>query len=355
MKTILLSTSSLWNCGDDFIREGLMEILQLKADVRILWWNRGYGIKDSYANDLDVNLPLIDYFIIAGTPEWVYKNERIYKYCLKKEIPLSIIGVGTNNLFNRSQARLMKKVAQSGLCEAALARDRMAAQCLRNLGFSNVEIIADLAFFNKIINHDKVLNIIGWRKLFGFGFEFSFKCRQPYRALYSFLVDKVKNRGNAKKKYDELMLQTFHALPEPKMVIVHDNREVCEAKAIFGNEYVFYSSDFREIFKRYAMARTYIGSRIHGAIPSLIHGASVQLVYTSQKARVLEDSVDIFSGNFKDIREKAKVIYYPDRLVSLEQLPGFSDKEALRAAIIKEKERIRLLLTSQRVLKDFMQ
>jgi len=67
MKTVLLGTTSLWNCGDDFIREGVLELLQLKSGVRTLWWNRGYGIKNAYANDLDTNLPLIDYFIAAST------------------------------------------------------------------------------------------------------------------------------------------------------------------------------------------------------------------------------------------------------------------------------------------------
>ena len=67
MKTLLLSTSSLWNCGDDFIREGVMELMQFRPDVRILWWNRGYGITDTYANDLRINLPHVDYVILAGT------------------------------------------------------------------------------------------------------------------------------------------------------------------------------------------------------------------------------------------------------------------------------------------------
>ena len=103
MKTILISTSSLWNCGDDFIREGVMETLDVRDDVRTLWWNRGFGIGESYANDLKLNLSHADYVVIAGTPKWIFNNERIYQHCLQKKIPLALIGVGTRDLIDGGQ------------------------------------------------------------------------------------------------------------------------------------------------------------------------------------------------------------------------------------------------------------
>lgn len=149
MKTILFSTTSLHNCGDDFIRDGLLNLINLKPKTNTIWWNRAAVIKRKFSNDLKINLSLMDYFIIAGTPKWIGKNEKIYRYCLKKRVPLSIIGVGTaGGLKNIIQKRLMEKVAASNLCEVALARDYLAKETLEKSGFQNVKLMLDTAFFN---------------------------------------------------------------------------------------------------------------------------------------------------------------------------------------------------------------
>ncbi|MCA9399433.1 MAG: polysaccharide pyruvyl transferase family protein, partial [Candidatus Omnitrophica bacterium] len=172
MKTLLLSTSSLWNCGDDFIRDGVLELLCPNDDVRTLWWNRGYGIQNAYANDLDINLALTDYFIVAGTPKWVFKNEQIYRYCLEKKIPMSLIGVGTRDLIAKSQYDLMKKVAASGLCEVCLTRDRLAHEALKELGFSNGEMILCPCFFKPVLTkQEKKWHILSSREQYNFNVD----------------------------------------------------------------------------------------------------------------------------------------------------------------------------------------
>ena len=71
MKTVLMSTSSLWNCGDEFIRNGVLNLLNLKPDVRTIWWNRAYGVRSAFANDINLNVRHCDYFIIAASPSWM--------------------------------------------------------------------------------------------------------------------------------------------------------------------------------------------------------------------------------------------------------------------------------------------
>lgn len=358
MKTVLLSTSSLWNCGDDFIREGILVLLQFKPDVRILWWNRGYGVAATYANDLNTNLPLMDYFILAGTPQWIYKNERIYQYCLKREIPLSMIGVGTRNAFSNAHCKLMRRVAESGLCEVALARDNIALQTFREFGFQNVRLILDPCFFKRPLDKEKTMNILGWRKQFTFDNDPTFLFQYPHKVIYMWLVNKVLRRqiwSRRKENYDKLMVQIFSIMPQPKMVIIHDNHEIQEAQELFGPKYVFYSSDYREIFKRYAMARSYVGSRIHGAIPSLIHQAPVHLIYTDKKASVIESAVDILSSYIKDIHKGVKLSYFAEEEISsLQFLENPIDSELMDVAISREKESIRSILKSQRVLSSFI-
>ncbi|MCD4811373.1 polysaccharide pyruvyl transferase family protein [bacterium] len=358
MKTILLSTSSLWNCGDDFIREGVCELLNCRPDVRILWWNRGYGITDTYANDLDINLPLVDYFIVAGTPQWAYKNERIYRYCLKKDIPLSLIGVGTRNVIIKSHYKLLQQVAKSGLCELALARDNHAFEALRELGFENVNTMLDPAFFMQPLNGRGELNILGWRKQLLSENDPSFPYRHPYRWLNQTGKTALKYHMllKSKKMYDDNMTKLFSSMSEPKIVIVHDNREMQEAQKLFGIQRVFYSTDYREMFKKFSMAIRYVGSRIHGAIPSFVHGAAVDLIYMSSKASVIDTSMAILAKNTGEPSGLMKVKYLNKENINFssinEQVP--MNNEILTNVIKKEREKIRNILKTQPVLTDFL-
>jgi len=360
MKTVLISTTCLWNCGDDFIREGILELLQLKPNVRVLWWNRGYGIKNAYTNSLDINLPLIDYFIVAGTPEWLYKNEHIYRYCINKRIPISIIGVGTRNVFGRMHRNLLKEIAKSGLCEVAMSRDKDAAHVFKELKFQNTGIILDPAFFMKPLIANKTINILTWRGYFIEDEPF-FRFRYPHKWIYRQLNIKIRSRKMGavlKENYNNLMKKIFRAMPEPKEVLVHDNYEIQKAEELFETKNVFYSTDYREMFKRYSSSRIYVGSRIHGAIPSIIHGAAASLLYTNVKAEVLESSLEILSRYISDFSRVLKVKYLNDKnmqfnfreLVDVNPL----GQKIIVDAINKEKQRVREILKSQPILSSIM-
>lgn len=360
MKTVLLSTTCLWNCGDDFIREGILELLQFKPNVRILWWNRGYGIKNAYANSLKINLPLIDYFIVAGTPEWFYRNEYIYKYCLKKGIPFSIIGVGTRNVFGRMHHNLMKQIAKSGLCDVVLCRDKRAAHVFNEFKFQNINTMLDPAFFMKPLVSDKKIHILNWRSYFiAWGPTFPFK--YPHRWLYRQFKTNVLKRNFwtlLRENYNKVMKEIFTAMPEPKEITVHDNFEVQKAQDLFQTENVFYSTNYREIFKRYASARVYIGSRIHGTIPSIIHGASAYVLYATPKAEALEVSLEILYKYIPNLFQVIKIKYLNDKdlQISHRELPKENpiDQKIIAEAINKEKLRIREILKNQPRLSTFL-
>jgi polysaccharide pyruvyl transferase WcaK-like protein len=358
MKTILLSTSSLWNCGDDFIREGLLELLNLKPDIRTLWWNRGYGISCSYANDLRINLSNTDYFIMAGTPQWIFRNEIIYEFCLKKSIPMSIIGIGTRGLVNSRHHRLMKHVANSGLCELALARDETALNTLKELGFKNAELMLDPAFFMKPLTvTERKVNILGWRYQFGGDYDPTFPYGHPLKFLRMQQIAWVKRRERNKTRaeYNKYMINLFASMPESKKVIVHDNREIKEAENIFGKEHIFYSSDYRDIFKHYVSAKNYVGSRLHGAIPAMIHGASVHLVYSDTRWKALKAAMSILSPYIEGIEKKIKITLCTENRFYRQYKPLESlDTIEIQTALRQEKKKIRSLFQSQKILSEFI-
>lgn len=265
MKTLLLSTTSGWNCGDDFIRWGLLRALNLRPDVRVLWWNRGYGIEASYANDLDVNLPLADAIIMAGTPEWGARNERLYRHALETDTPIYLLGVGKHGGID-DHADLFGSVVDAGLIRLAIARDTMAHETLACYGV-DADVLCDPAFYMDPLPGGDVA-IVGWR-----------------------LVGRPANPRQS-EVLDGLLYDSWSRLDGPKVVVVHDNREVAPAEELFGAESVYYATDPRDLLDVYARCRYYVGARIHGAVPSLLAGAPAHLYYQSNKAECVEVARD---------------------------------------------------------------
>lgn len=357
MKTLLVSTSSLWNCGDDFIREGVMNLLQLKDKVRVLWWNRGYGIPSKYANDLDINLEHMDYFLAAGTPQWLFKNEKIFEYCLHNQISFSLIGVGTDNRKSSTHNKLLEKLSESNLCELAWARDARAYQTLSNFDFSP-KLIPDPCFFKPMEKPISKYNILTWRDRFKFDLDPNLLTSFPkywLKAQYNRLVNSYfKDRDKSRKRYNNYFLNIFEKLNSPKLVIVHDNREIKKAEKIFGSENVFYSTNYERIFQMYAKANKQIGARIHGAIPALLHKAPARLIYHTQKAETVPESLNLIDPSLKN-SDFFKLYYYED---NPEQFKSFStenhDSFSLSKKLNQVKKELRNQITKTNQLSEFI-
>ena len=333
-----------------------MELLDIKEDVRTLWWNRGFGISHKYANDLHVNLSHMNYFLVAGTPKWIFNNETIYRHCLEYQKPLSLVGVGTRDIVSPSQVSLMKKIATSGLCEVALARDSHALEGLREFGFKNTDMILDPCFFKSPTPcSPRQMNVVGWREQYHIDGELLWLVQHPGAVVKALTKGLFAQHKNKRHVYDQIMVSVFHELPSPKLVIVHDNREISPAENLFGANNVFYSTDHNELFKKYAQTKYYFGSRIHGAIPSLIHGANIELLYTTSKAQVISDAIKILSKHYPPIQEHIKVHNFNGSCVdppkaSMTEL----DIQSLQSVITKEKLRIKEILRSQPILKTYL-
>ena len=278
MKTVLLSTSACWNCGDDWIREGLLHALQLRPEVRQLWWNRGYGIRNEYQNSLIVNLPLVDYVIMAGTPEWIDKNEDIIVWCMRKRVPMAFLGIGrTGGYIPERHEKLVQDLVASGLVEITIPRDKIAQELLEQMGFTPTLPLSDPALFLPPLPNSgpRDLSAVCWR---GIGDP------SPTESY------DIPTYGN-QQRMSLGLVEAYKELPAPKMVVVHENREVAPAEELFG-EKVFFSSDPAELYRFYSRARYFIGTRIHGWVASVIHGAPGYLLYPSPKAAVVETMID---------------------------------------------------------------
>lgn len=275
--TVLLSTSTCWNAGDDWIRRGLLTVLDLRREVRQLWWNRGWGIEDSYANSLNVNLPETDYVIMAGTPEWVDQNEALYRHCLRHDKPMALLGVGrTGGYVRHRHEDLMRRVSESGLVEVAVARDTIALDLLERLEIE-ASVLCDPAVFIPVRQpQDPGTFIAGYR---GWG------------AMESTVTYQRRNGGPA-QRIDQHLEDVWASTEGPKIAVVHDNREMEAARQLFGARNVFYSSDERQLLDWYSLGNAYVGGRIHGFVAALAHGASAHLIYHTDKAVCAETIIE---------------------------------------------------------------
>jgi len=274
-KTVLLSTSACWNCGDDWIREGLLTCLGLRSDVRVLWWNRGWGVKPEFGNSLAVNLDLADYVIMAGTPEWIDLNEGIYKHCLRRGKRMALLGVGRTGGFDEERHEALMGRARE-VVDLAIARDDIAAGYLERFGIPHT-VMCDPALFCEPVGNDGQMSVVGYRGI-GLG---------PGEKNSHHVI----RGGGQSAELDIILVDAFHALPAPKLVTVHDNREVRAAEELFGGQHVFYSSNPADLFRAYAGCGYYIGARIHGFVAALLHGAAAQLIYPTDKAVTMETAI----------------------------------------------------------------
>lgn len=152
------------------------------------------------------------------------------------------------------------------------------------------------------------------------------------------------------------MQRVFAAMPEPKLVVVHDNREIEQAERLFGSKKVFYSIDYMDMLRVYSTAARYVGSRIHGAIAAAIHGAPVHVIYPSTKACVVEDGVKLLSQYIGNIGDSIRVDYITDAELDTNNIGGLPlNADAFSNALLKEKERVRSILKAASVLGAFMQ
>ena len=112
---ILISTTSNWNPGDDFIRYGVEYLLYKKYGDNINYihynrnpdyfksdiWEMGSGHKSNMMND-PIDMSLIDMVVLAGSPEFLHGPLKPLYEALSQHphIPLLAIGVGYSNDVN---------------------------------------------------------------------------------------------------------------------------------------------------------------------------------------------------------------------------------------------------------------
>ena len=244
---IVVSTTALFCQGDDFIREGVLRLLDLPRDASVCWINRFC---------IQPNLPAPEQllaqaraFVMAGSPAWIDNEERWYEAALKNNTPNWLVGVRmsqTNRDVLKQCARLVKVATTGDFC---------ATLSLNAAGIAHKTFL-DPAFHAPYFTpREKDIDIVFCYRRGVFAGE---PDAARMAAIYERLFLRFRDRIGA--------------------VVVHEPQEVAIARRIF-NRPVFFNSDPAAYADVYGRARVFIGGRIHGAVPVLAMGGEAHLLY----------------------------------------------------------------------------
>ena len=281
----ILSTTNGWNLGDDLIREGVYNILDLNSENSIIWLNRSrVPIKDKEESHLSTpqwkiqtNYPkinkLIKYveaFILGGTPEWGTTLVNVYKLCIKYEIPIYIVGVGMPQSIHAKD--IINEANKKNLIKGATVRDGWAKNFLQSIDI-NAKWFFDPGFHADYIEHEKDEKII-----------FTPLLNKQFAKFYMKLYEEIR---------DQISLITVH---EPFEYVI--------ARRIFDKP-VFYNSDYESFKKIYSSCRYYIGGRSHGSIPVMANGGFAHLFKHKRKQEMISMCIDKLRS--QDINPNIKI------------------------------------------------
>jgi len=291
---IIINTSTGWNMGDDLIREGVVELLGLRGatmlfiDRHILKGGKRIHQESKMLPSVEEMAEQASLLVVAGTPEWCGGGVApLYAACAKRSVPTYIVGVGRTGSPGQL-LRLKDNIAK------ATARDDAALEFIRKQGIE-CERFLDPAFYAPRPKCEKQVDlVVCYRAAGGNG-------------VYSSQLDDYWRR--------------FADMHKPDIVTVHEPQEISRARAIFGKEKVFFSSEWHAFMPIYVSAKRVFSGRIHGAVPSLASGATTWIVYDRPKVECLS-TVAAIEGS------ALTMLSYGDEIP--EALPEVDPKPTLR-------------------------
>lgn len=135
---LIYSTTAEFCQGDDFIRDGVRRLLDVRTCEGEIWINRfGVRVGEKHSAVWRVlrnmpppaeYLPTARAFVCAGTPAWLHHNADWWLRCLEHNVPIWLIGVGSM----QPHADVLDRCKH--LIKVATVRDHGASKMLGEAG-----------------------------------------------------------------------------------------------------------------------------------------------------------------------------------------------------------------------------
>ena len=272
-KRIIFSSTRGWNPGDEFILEGIRNVLRAAGVefVEILY-NRHPLVRTGFGGDkllrgasflladnpdlqvkklkngkrimfmdnsfYPVNERVADYIIFAGTPEWAGKrNRELYKYALKHKIRGALLGVGLKNEITDVEREYL-----SNYVDTIVTRDSESYEQLKEFGA--IKGVCPALFSAGDVRKVEGLNRVG----------IVFQGTGLWANSISVEI------------FDKLVPVYNQILKEfSGEIICHHFADYVRAVEIFGyGAPTYYTSNWRDLLNHYRNFDIVIGTRLHG-------------------------------------------------------------------------------------------
>ncbi|QBJ16070.1 polysaccharide pyruvyl transferase family protein [Agrobacterium sp. 33MFTa1.1] len=281
---IIFSTTRQWNPGDEFILQGVRNVLkELEVDHCPVIYNRNPDIRPSHQDrqlfrtsklpsdfnsqvdfvDLEANLKLgffdnsvkpdtncefVDWVIMSGTPEWCSaRMTDLYSLILRYNLPVMIIGVGGNcDIYHESYREVISK------SKLLTVRDHNTFKAVLKQGFSAEEIPCPALLSAKV---NQELNIQNVKKI-----ALIYHATADDSVIWNGFSSDAFNYTNS--LYRRLL--SDYAGQYQFSIVCHYIDEIPLARRDFPDleiEYSFESKDYYHIYSQFDLV---VGPRVHG-------------------------------------------------------------------------------------------
>lgn len=369
---ISIITTVNHNIGDDFVREGILFLLEqrlgkfnhhlihkhIPITVRPEWeWFYSSGLsvlldrlprgRGLFWSKIIDTLPIVpktdkiltcDLLVQSGAPvywssanisEWFDPLIRKRYLQIADRVPFINIGAGTCQHYDSDGSELISNPPLAAfirvlhkLCKVTTLRDQLSKKVLNGLGL-DAPVIPCPSIFGR--DHLEIspqppeyvaMNFMGVGGHYEFGQQ----------------IDKLHWR--------KTFIDFVGALRQevPVLLVCHDRKEYAEALRILPNVPRFIATTAREYLDCYSRARYFIGCRVHGAFATASFGRPAFVIGSDSRARMLEEiglesvfvnntSIESLMAVRNDLEQKMAT--YPEEMLTIKERSFFAYQEAL--------------------------
>jgi hypothetical protein len=262
---IIVSTTTRWCVGDEFIAEGALRLLDTGREPVVyfdnvaVWFDyHHHSATDAapiYPKSIGEIVSRARAVVFAGTPAWLSRPLPLWRAAIEHRTPIWLVGVGMYQ--NKGDLPTCRDAVHKHLVPVATVRDDYAKQMLREAGILDAPCFYDPGFHARhtpCAANGKI--ILGYRHAECFPQD-----------MWLALAKRFEGRIAG--------------------IVVHQPHEIEPARALFGSE-PFYHSDYRAYAPVYSEACIYIGARLHGAVAMLASSGEAHVIYVARKMAMLK-------------------------------------------------------------------
>lgn len=288
---VLIGTACNWNPGDEFIRDGLCNLLPELGRHEVRYFDRNPRMRE----EMEGVFEWPDLYLHAGSPAWYRQYEAEYRVLMRRKVPYAFVAVGASSMAGyRERASWMKEFVSHPLCLVLTARDATTLRfCHETLGACRGS------------SHDGDCTVHGLPCSAYFYWP-SYEPK-PFSGTPTIAL------GVPRVEHFERDVEIFKHLEREALrrkfkvrVVCHERGEAERAKKHLKTADIFFSEAYQDYRRFYASIQGYMGARVHGAIPTASYLRPALHLGVDERRGTCDDLALITNLGIEDFGENRK-------------------------------------------------